>query len=297
MEAIYAADLHNLGERPIARLDENWIESQRKILEQIVSIANLRKVPLVLVGDVFDHSRVATEVINMVIAELQKAICGVYILAGNHDLPGHSFEQVNQSSIGILLKIFNDIEKCDLVNGNHFGRDRAEIGTRNHKIQLVHQLVFENKEDCPPNGKAKTADQILDEHPNADWIICGDMHQAFHYIRKSEGGARHVLNLGCTIRHKANELDYTPSVWYVNPGSNIAERIELDDDPNMISRQHLDIKNEKESRIDALWGAIKTDSNVKLDFLHNLEVKVPSIEDEDTANEVRTLIELCKVEK
>lgn len=293
MNAIYASDLHLKGEKPVARLDGDWLESQRAMLSEIVSIANSKDLPLVLAGDIFDHSRVATEIVNMSIAELKKCGKGVCIIAGNHDLPGHSFDMVDQSSIGILLKVFKDASKFLELNANHFGLDGLKADSN---IRITHQLVFEKQEDCPPNAKAKTADQLLDEFQEADWIICGDMHKAFHYVRKSQGGDRHVVNLGCTIRHKANEISYQPSVWHIDPIHNVCERIYLSDSLDNISRDHLDTKEAKESRVDALWESIRSKKDLKLDFLANLEDKVPSIEDADTRKEISELIALCKRE-
>ena len=297
MKALFCSDLHLKGEKPIARLDTDWLETQRQMLGFIVTQANNRNVDLYLVGDIFDTPRVATEVLNMAIEELQYCENKVYVLVGNHEAPGHDpIEALKSGSVGVLCKVFNDVRDSVDVTAHHFGNDGKGLGTDGGRIRLTHQLVFEKPEDLPPNGKGKYADQLLDEFQEDGWIICGDMHQAFHHIRKSTGGTRHVVNLGCTIRHKASELDYTPSCWYIDTDTELAERIAIPDDPAMVSRNHLEHIEEKDGRISAFLEVVKGSGAVTLSFMDNLEAKSHIIEEQSVAIELADLIQICKME-
>ena len=294
MKALFCSDLHLKGEKPVARLDADWLGTQRSMLHEIVSIANNKAVPLILVGDVFDHSRVATEVVNMTISELKLCERGVWVLAGNHEIPQHAYENIEQSSVGILLQYFHDAEELADCNANHFGRDllRAPHG---HPVRLTHQLVFPDKASKPPTDKGLTADELLDTYQEADWIICGDMHQAFHHVRKSTGGDRHVVNLGCTIRHKASELSYIPSVWFIDTDAKQVERIPLADDPAMITREHLEVVEERESRVAKFLEVVKGGEGVTLSFMDNLEAKMGALEGADLSA-LHEIIEKTKQE-
>lgn len=296
MKAIFCSDLHIKGERPVARLDPDWMETQRQMLRFIVSTANERKLPLFILGDIFDHGKVSTEALNMTVEELLNANTPPWILAGNHDLIGHSYDNVGDCSIGILLKVFRDVEEAS-CDGWHFGRDHLPpMPYHDRKIRLTHQLVFEKPDDFPPMAKAKSADMLLDEFPDADWIICGDMHHHFHFIRSSTAGTRHVVNLGCTIRHKASELAYTPAIWCIDTDAGTVERITVPDDPAMVTRGHLDMAEAKESRIGGFLEVVQRSTEVSLSYLDNLEAKVPKVQEADVAHELNELIQLCKQE-
>ena len=291
MKALFCSDLHLKGEKPVARLDTDWLGTQRAMLQEIVDLANYHILPLVLVGDIFDHPRVSTEVLNMAIQELNSVKFGVKILAGNHDLPTHSFALVDQSSIGVLLKIFTDIEfeNSQWLSAYHFGRDEKSTA----KVMLTHQLIFPDQASKPPTDKGKTADELLNEFDAADWIICGDGHFGFHHIRKSQGGDRHVINLGCTIRHKASEINYQPSVWAIDTDAGTVDRINLHDDPERISRAHLDIAEEKETRVGIFLSIVKGSGTISLSFMDNLESKMTTLHGQDL-EAVNAIIERVK---
>ena len=299
MKALFCSDLHLKGEKPVARLDTNWKGAQAAMLWEIVNHANRLNVPLVVVGDLFDHARVATEILNMVISIFKAVDNGVWILAGNHDLPAHSFDNVDESSIGVMLQYFHDAESLVECNANHFGRDMQGHVMACDTVRLTHQLIFPDKASKPPTDKGLTADELLDTYQEADWIICGDGHAAFHFSRHSTGGDRHVVNLGLTIRHKASELAYTPSVWLIDTDAELVDRIPLTDDPAMITREHLEVVEERESRvakfIDVMRRKIGIGEGVTLSFMDNLEAKLGALEGDDL-KALQDIIEKTKVE-
>lgn len=298
MKALFCSDLHLKGERPVARLDESWKGAQAAMLWEIVNHANRLAVPLVVVGDLFDHARVATEILNMAISIFKAVENGVWILAGNHDLPAHCFDNVDESSIGVMLKVFNDAETLASCNANHFGRDvleRSRPLAQDYRVRLTHQLIFPDKASKPPTDKGLTADELLDIYQEADWIICGDGHLGFTHTRHSTGGDRHVVNLGLTIRHKASELAYTPSVWLIDTDAGLVERIPLTDDPAMITREHLEVVEERESRVAKFLEVVKGGEGVTLSFMDNLEAKLGMLEGEDLLA-LQTIIEKTKME-
>lgn len=299
MKALFCSDLHLKGEKPVARLDESWKGAQAAMLWEIVNHANRLAVPLVVVGDLFDHARVATEILNMAISIFKAVDNGVWILAGNHCLgQGHSYANVDETSVGVMLKVFNDAETLTSCNANHFGRDDRDDYTMvqaNKPVRLTHQLIFPDKASKPPTDKGLTADELLDIYQEADWIICGDAHLGFHFCRKSTGGDRHVVNLGLTIRHKASELAYTPSVWLIDTDEALVERIPLTDDPAMITREHLEVVEERESRVAKFLEVVKGGEGVTLSFMDNLEAKLGMLEGEDLLA-LQTIIEKTKME-
>lgn len=62
-----------------------------------------KNAPVFVVGDLFhSNSDTSFECIQLV-QSLADELGELYILAGNHDLPYHSSENINKSAIGILL--------------------------------------------------------------------------------------------------------------------------------------------------------------------------------------------------
>jgi DNA repair exonuclease SbcCD nuclease subunit len=269
---ILAADLHIRNDRPRCRIDENWEETQRLMIQEIVSIANGYKCPLIITGDLFDNPNIPARFIVMLLNELSKIDFGnlVHYLAGNHELPYHSIDNVENSSMGILMEL--DAYHAKIEHGmNRFGLwsdFNCKIrGSKNTGLLFIHRLVFESIKTIPPNVSTITASDLLKEYPDSKWIFLGDNHQFFHY----EKNGKHVLNPGCTIRQKSDEQKYKPSVCYVDTEKEIVERIFLNDNIAMVNDSYLVEENERENRIEAFVEGIKKNGKISLDFLSNVQ--------------------------
>ena len=98
---IISADWHIRATRPRCRVDNDWLETQRKALRQVLEISLDKGVPIMVVGDIFhSNSDTSFECISMV-QKLADCAGGLYILAGNHDLPYHNSENLDKSAIGV----------------------------------------------------------------------------------------------------------------------------------------------------------------------------------------------------
>lgn len=270
---LHAADLHLVGQRPRCRLDPDWLETQRSMLRFLVDTANAHRVPLHLGGDIFDHARVATEVVNMAIKELKRAEHGVWILAGNHDLPFHQFEKLGESSLGTLLETFPHTPSIPgIQDAAPFGRD-CPTGA---PVAFTHQLVFEDESKRPPMAKGHTAESLLEEaFPDAKWIFTGDHHDRFHVVHKG----RHVVNPGCTIIHNASMLGEKAYCVLVDIDARDVEWIEIPDDESMVSDAHLRTVEARESRVGAFLERVKGAGGVVLDFRANLDAAIQQLDD------------------
>jgi len=267
---ILTADVHLVGEAPVARQDTDWLETQRQALRFLCDTAMSRNVPLVVVGDIFDKPRVATEVVNMAIAEFKRISAlgqGVYFIAGNHDLIGNNADSIPQCSIGTVLSIFPAIPQIDgIQDAQHFGRD-MDTGA---KVKFTHQLVFKDKSSRPPMAKGKTAKDLLDECPNADWIFVGDLHHCYHV----EIDGRHVVSTGNVVAHNASMIEVDANCAYIDLDSETVEWIKIPDDPAMLTREHLDKVEERESRLEAFLEKAKEAGGVELTFAGKLEARM-----------------------
>lgn len=269
---LHAADLHLTGSRPRCRHDPDWPETQRAMLRSLVDTANANQVPLHLGGDIFDHARVATEVVNMAIKELKRAGHGVYILIGNHDAPFHDASRIHEASLGTLLETFPHTPCTPgIQDAAPFGRD-CPTGA---PVAFTHQLVFEDESKRPPMAKGHTAESLLEAFPDARWIFTGDHHDRFWY--QSPDG-RHVVNPGSTITHNASKIGDKAFCALVDIDAESVEWIEIPDDPSMVSDAHLRTVEARESRVGAFLERVKGAGGVVLDFRVSLDAVIQQLD-------------------
>lgn len=269
---ILSADWHLVQTCPVARLDPSWLETQRQAIRFLVSQAVKHSCPLVAVGDLFDHPKVGTEVVNMVLEELNTLRSQgqeFYLIAGNHDLEGNLATNAPKCSVGTLLNIFPRIPNIPGVqSAPHFGEDIDPDAP----IVFTHQLVFKDESTRPPMAKGLTASDLLAKYPGAQWIFTGDHHSAWTY---TESG-RTVVNPGCMIVHNAGDIGHNGKCALIDldtPDSEVTW-IEIPDDPAMLTRDHLDAKAAKIDRLAGFMEQVKEAGGHTLTFKDKLEARM-----------------------
>jgi len=285
---VCTADWHIRATRPRCRVDEDWYKTQENALEQIREFANEKRCPVFVVGDIF-HSLSDTNFycVQMVQKMAKLTRMGLYILAGNHDLPFHSSINIERSAVGILLRS-NKIKKIkDYFIENEiddFSAGNFDEETENKKIIFKHVLCFPDLKSLPPNIDAMTAKDLLKEYPAAEWIFTGDYHQNFHY----EKNGKHVINPGCMLRQAVDLKDYKPGFYYVDTEKNIVEFHLIIDKEQFIDDSYILREKEKEKRIEAFANKIGEVENVSLDYLENVKAAMLS---SDLSGELKETIE------
>ena len=269
---ILSADWHLVQTCPVARLDPSWLETQRQAIRFLVSQAVKHSCPLVAVGDLFDHPKVGTEVVNMVLEELNTLRSQgqeFYLIAGNHDLEGNLATNAPKCSVGTLLNIFPRIPNIPGVqSAPHFGEDIDPDAP----IVFTHQLVFKDESTRPPMAKGLTASDLLAKYPGAQWIFTGDHHSAWTY---TESG-RTVVNPGCMIVHNAGDIGHNGKCALIDLDSTDAPVtwIPIPDDPEMLTRDHLDTKAAKVDRLSGFMERVKATGGHTLTFKDKLEARM-----------------------
>ena len=285
------SDYHLQLSRPRCRIDEDWLGFQKSILSFIANEANKRKCEVHCYGDVNDTAKVQ-DIIKTMFLEFAFSIDkGIRILAGNHSLPYHAWENVSDSSFGIIdeivksnndkIKYFDDIgEYC------HFNE---EIKGKKTGLLFIHRLTFEKAKDVPPNVKASSAQDLLDEYPDMKWIFVGDMHKAFHHEKKG----RHVINPGCIYRGASDFKEYKPSIYFVDTDKEIVEQIFLPDTENIVDDSYIIEEEQRSNRIEAFVEGIKKNGKISLDFLENLNNAI-SKNKKLSVETIQCIRELCE---
>ena len=272
MKLIVTADWHLRGTRPRCRVDENWIETQKKAVEQVAKIAVEKNCSVAIVGDIFnsnsDTSFQCIQIVQDIARELEKNNLSLFILAGNHDLPYHSSENIDKSAVGVLFNSANifsiqnlDKSKQEISAGNF------DEEVKNVKYVFRHILCFPDAKSLPPNVDAITAKELLSETPNAEWVFTGDYHHNFHY----EKNGRHVVNPGCLLRQASDMKDYKCGVYFVDTEKNIVDFIPIIDSEQFVDDSYILKQEEREERIGSFVEKLKDTKNVSLDFVDNVK--------------------------
>lgn len=264
MRMIITADWHIRNTRPRCRIDEDWIKTQQKALNQIAEICENKNAPLMVVGDIFNsNSDTSFECINMV-QKLADRIGGIYILAGNHDLIYHSSENIDKSAIGVLLQsenVFKIEDYSDEFSAPNFDEKRNSM-----PYMFIHTLTIPSK-DKPDFIECETPESLLEKYSTAKWIFTGDYHKNFVY--KKDG--RYVINSGCLIRQVSDMKDYQCGVYFVDTEKEIIEFIPIIDNEELVNDEYIIRENEREERIESFVNKLKDVESVSLDFIDNVE--------------------------
>ena len=273
MKFILCADLHLRADRPRCRKDDDWILTQSKQLRFIADQARELGLPLIIAGDIF-HTPQVSDMLKII---FQFTFSGVkiYAIAGQHDLPYHSWNKVMSSSFGVLIS-------SDTITPPGFsGWDYANYDDEIHSsddfesdsdILIIHDLVFESEKQIPPNVKAKTAKELLNSNKSYKWIFCGDVHHGFHFEEKG----RHVIMAGCMNRQAADMKDYTPRIWLIDTDIDEVVYIPIPDDIEMVDDEYLVKAEDRADRIASFVETIKGTKKISLDYMENVKSAMTS---------------------
>lgn len=263
---IITSDWHLVKKVPPARIEteEEWYHKQQACIDQVVDKMLETGLPIYHCGDIYDKSQPYYGIVSL----LQKSFSGIdpelfQRIAGNHDLPYNSFVNVTNSgwynSFGVSMT-------TEQRGACHFGTSPR---SKKAKIIFTHQLSFKDEKSKPPFVEAKTAAELLEEFPNAQWIFVGDNHQRWHY----ESKGRHVLSPGTFLRHSANEENYDVGFYEVHTHRNEVIFHPIEDNAVM-DTTYLKVGKERDERIDAFLEVIESKSKVSLSFIENLNKKL-----------------------
>lgn len=290
---ICTADWHIRATRPRCRTDENWIETQRNALAQIKKISVEKNAPVFVVGDLFhSNSDTSFECIN-IIQDIALELGSLYVLAGNHDLPYHSSQNLEKSAIGVLLNSSHIFQIKDFFESwkwntaekiNYSASNFDEVDNKYAKIVFKHTLVFPDLKSLPPNVDAITAKELLEEFSNAQWIFTGDYHRNFHY----EKNGRHVVNPGCLLRQASDMKNYKCGVYYVDTDENIVEFVPIIDNESFVDDSYILKQEEREERIESFVDKLSDTKNVSLDFVDNVQ---KAMLENNFGFEIKTVVE------
>jgi hypothetical protein len=270
------------------------MHTQRKQLGQVAGYVRKHGLPLIIQGDLFDRSVPGSAVLNLFLEFVNLLPPNsLYVYAGNHDLPYHSWDQVESSAFGTLWRIIQS-GTGKIGYPEQFGQVAnwgTEFTGEKTGLRFLHRLVFPDTASLPPNVNATVAPELLHEFPDDQWVFVGDYHHKFHY----QWNGRHVVNPGCLNVQSADMIGYKPSMYLVDTDTGVLEELFITDDSSLLTDAYIQQETAREDRIQQFVSGIKTTGEFSLDFEKNVECEMlaadlsPAVE-----QQIRELMEALK---
>lgn len=273
--AIFTSDWHIRADVPICRTDDYFNAMEQKLFH-IFGLARANNCPIIIAGDIGHKPSWP----NWLLEWFIRISKGIQIIAipGQHDLPNHKLELWRKSAIGVLKEshavdvmidcgingMYNDFSLVTFPYGDEI--DKIDMVSSHPVIAVAHQMVIENKK-LWPGQKAPKGHQLLKKYPEYDVILTGDNHNQFTV----EYEGRPLINPGSLMRMTADQIDHQPRVYLWYSKSNKIRPVDLPIEEDVINRDHIDITNERNERMDAYLERMKHDTEVALSFEDNLK--------------------------
>jgi predicted phosphodiesterase len=246
-DLILCADFHLRDTTPTCRLD-NYISTQCRKLNFIKDLQKKYSIPILHAGDLCDTWKTSPFLLSFIM----------------ENLPDQFFTVIGN------IKILN---RC------HFGQEPTEPSfvVKNRNILVWHKMVWQGKKPYP-TCTDEPASTILKKYPEYDLIVTGDNHKTF--VEHYEG--RVLVNPGSLMRMDADQVDHKPCVFLWFAESNTVQQVFLPIEEGVVSREHLIVKEERDSRIEAFVSKLNDNYEMSLSFEQNLEefMKVNKVDEE-----------------
>lgn len=284
-DLIFVTDIHLRGDVPLCRTDENFAEVQ---FDKILWLDYLRshyQVPILIAGDLGHRSSWPGWLISRVIPILRDKQYPTYVIAGQHDLPGHLISNIEKSALWVLYEA-GSIEFIPTnpinINGCRVAGFPWKVSLRNNAVDvLVTHMTVSNVAE---KYETTSALRLLKTYNRARTILTGDVHKTFTVSYKG----RHLINPGTLCRQKTTEADHRPCVFLYYRESNSFKQVYFQVDKHAISREHVEAEELKEMRFLEYVEGVKN-LRMSLDFKNNLKTykkKNPKLVSEGAWNKI-----------
>jgi DNA repair exonuclease SbcCD nuclease subunit len=133
----------------------------------------------------------------------------------------------------------------DILPGCHWGQEPTEdhiLVLGGLRLLVWHVMTWQGERPWP-GCEDPPAEQLLEDHPEADLILTGHNHVPF--LLEQDG--RKIMNPGSVMRVKADQQHHQPSVylWY---DDNSLEQVVLPHEQGVVTREHLEARDASDHR-------------------------------------------------
>ena len=276
---ICTKDIHYAGQNPKARTD-SYQEALNAKIREIFDIAKRREADGILVaGDLFDSFYTTLPVIAEYAALLKESPCPIYTIAGQHDEESHNPASLRRAPYGLLVRLgyLEDVatEPAELwiharrvvISGRHYDWEADKDSTYydpkidNYMGTIIHLAHGTLVDHDPPFDRYTHVDNLV---TSADVLVVGDYHPGIGIIQHNN---TLIVDPGALARQKAATSDMTRpvqvAVLTVTAEGCSAELVPLEcarPGDEVLSREHLEVEEQREDRIGKFLGLLKDNS-------------------------------------
>lgn len=271
-DAILTADWHLRDTQPKCRTD-NYYQVQFNKIRFIKGLANMHEgCPVLIAGDIFDTAKPSPMLLASTLHFLPSL---VVCIPGQHDMPSHSLENLNQSGLAVIEQgsdctvLKNPTDYKPSIAGNEiigfpWG---SKISNIKGDIALVHTLLQEPKNYNSHIAYEEDCESLLKKLPACRLVVSGDNHKSFTYRK----GEQLIVNPGSIMRMDADQIDYKPCVYLWYAGTNTVEPVYLPIGEDVVTREHLEKKQEEDLRMEAYKNRLQACVEIGVSFEKNID--------------------------
>jgi len=280
VDAILMADPHIGSTIPECRMD-SFFDAKEKKLDKILDLSKRYECPILIAGDIGDKPQWKNWLLEWIIGKFYGH--NIIAIPGQHDLPNHRLSLWEKSGIGVLAaaEVITLLGPHDLASDiimDSFQIDAFPYGEKIHKVALpnkklmprkiamTHQMVIEDKKLWPGQDAPK-GHQLLKKYPEYDLILSGDNHQPFVVEHEN----RLLVNPGSMMRIRADQIDHRPRVYLWDAKQNKVEPVFLPIESGVVSRDHIEKKENRDSRMSAFVTSLDRDYEIGHLYKDNLK--------------------------
>lgn len=287
MKFICTADWHLRRSVPVCLTmsEDEFFEYQFQIVDEIYNHAiNESARAVCIAGDIFDKAVPSIRILNALLDKIRfyqnEHNIQTMLIAGNHDLPGHSLGLASDSGFGSLLASGLITRESTVVDFFDWGNDEDQIDGQ--EIALVHHLCMMK---VPEYFEAMTPEDVMKMYPHARWIVCGDNHHGFWFSHFE----KQLIVPGAITTHSVCLFDVQKRVFLIDTDDKDNCRwLPLSDAPEeFLTDKHLAEAEERNERIESFIEKLKTQGKIGMSFPENLE---RALLDKSIRSEVKKII-------
>jgi len=230
-------DTHFTNRSPERRIDNYWETLEDKLTQALTIFVSNDCDCIIQPGDFFDSSTTADRVKAVLIQLFKRYRLGVYCVAGQHDITGHSMYTLANSPLAVLqsagvVKVVNG-DCCSLgalnkdsnvqIYGAPFGEEVPKPFDYGYNILIIHKMI--GNRPLYPGQDLTDPRRFLRQHPGYNLVVCGDYH--YRFIETHDG--RTILNPGAMVRKTISKFDlqHKPAVIIFDTETNETEVVKL----------------------------------------------------------------------
>lgn len=282
-DLILCGDIHLREDTPVARVDDYWEAQARKILW----LSDLQRecgCPILDSGDLFNAWKASPFLLQWAINNLPDSMIGI---PGNHDLPAHNLDLYEKSGLGVLgaagkMLVLTTPNSCFLdldlkyklnaaIHPFPWGAELKGLSGKDSlsnfpEVAVVHAMTYTGRVPYP-GCKDLGATALLKKMGGYDLVVTGHNHKPI--VIEHEG--RLLVNPGSLMRSTADQADHEPRVYLWYAEDNRVEPVFVPIEKDVISRNHLDVVEDREARISAFVERLGGEFEVSLGFRNNLQ--------------------------